>query len=73
MDRETFDSTLRSFQHRTPFRPFVVSLLNGDQVFVDQPEFLAVRDGLGLFAGPEHEVAVFDYEGVVAVCEGSNP
>lgn len=67
MDRETFDSTIRTFKHRTPFRPFTISLVNGERVEVDHPEALVVRDGVGLFAGPGGVPAVFDYEGVAQI------
>jgi hypothetical protein len=67
MDRETFESTIRTFKHRTPFRPFTVSLVNGERVEVDHPDTLVVRDGVGLFVGPGGVPAVFDYEGVAQV------
>ena len=49
VDRNTFDSTMRTFKHRTPFRPFTVSLVNGDRLEVDHSDALVVRDGVGLF------------------------
>ena len=67
MDRETFDATIRTFKHRTPFRPFTVSLVNGERLEVDHPEALVVRDGVGLFVGPGGIPAVFDYEGVAQI------
>ena len=67
MDRDTFDSTIRTFKHRTPFRPFTVSLVNGERLEVDHPDALAVRDGVGLFVGPSRVPAVFDHEGVAQV------
>ncbi len=67
MDRDTFDTTIRTFKQRTPFRPFTVSLVNGERVEVDHPEALVVRDGVGLFVGPGGVPAVFDYEGVAQI------
>ena len=67
MDRDTFDNTIRTFKHRTPFRPFTISLVNGDRLEVDHPEAFAVRDGVGLYVGPGGVPAVFDHEGVVQV------
>lgn len=67
MDRDTFDSTIRKFKDRRPFRPFTISLVNGERVEVDHPDALAVRDGVGLFAGPGGIPAVFDYEGVAQI------
>jgi hypothetical protein len=67
VDRETFDSTILTFKHRTPFRPFTVSLVNGERLEVDHPDALAVRDGVGLFVGPGGGPAMFDHEGVAQV------
>lgn len=67
MDRDTFDNTIRTFKHRTPFRPFTVSLVNGERLEVVHPDALAVRDGVGLFVGPGGVPAVFDHEGVAQV------
>jgi len=67
VDRDTFDDTIRSFKHRTPFRPFTISLVNGKRLEVDHPEAFVVRDGVGLFVAPGGVPAVFDHEGVVQV------
>ncbi len=67
MDRETFDATIRSFRHRTPFRPFAVSLVNGERLEVDYPDALVVRDGVAIFVGPGGVPAIFDREGVAQV------
>jgi len=67
MDRDTFESTVRTFKNQKPFRPFTISLVNGERVEVDHPDALVVRDGVGLFAGPGGIPAVFDHEGVAQV------
>jgi hypothetical protein len=67
IDRDTFDSTIREFKHRTPFRSFTVAMVNGDRLEVDHPDALAVRDGVALFAGPGGVPVVFDHEGVSQV------
>jgi hypothetical protein len=67
MDRNTFDSTIRTVKRRSPFRPFTVAMVNGDRLEVDHPDALAARDGVALFAGPGGVPVVFDYEGVSQV------
>jgi hypothetical protein len=64
MDRETFDATIRTFKHRAPFRPFTVSLVNGERLEVDHPDAIAVRDGVGMFVGPGGTPSIFDHERV---------
>ena len=64
MERNTFDSTIRSFRDRTTFHPFTVALVNGDRFEVDHPEAIVVRDGVALYVGPGGVPVVFDHEGV---------
>ncbi len=67
MDRETFDQTIRMFKHRAPFRPFTVVMQNGGRREGDDPDALAIRDGLAMFAGPGGSPSIFDHEGVSRV------
>jgi hypothetical protein len=67
MDRDTLDNTIRTFKHRTPFRPFTVAMVNGGRLEVDHPDAIVVREGVGLFVGPGGVPAVFDHEGVSQV------
>ena len=64
MDRDTFDGSIRALKHRTPFRPFTVSMVNGERLEVDHPDVLAVRDGVALFVSPGRVPVIFDHEGV---------
>ncbi len=67
MDRNTFDSTIRTFKHRKPFEPFTVAMVDGDRVEVDHPEAIVVRDGVALYVAPRGIPVIFDHEGVSQV------
>ena len=67
MERDTFTETIRTFKHRTPFRPFTVVTVSGNRHEVDHADALAVNDGVALFAGPGGVPVIFDYEGVSEV------
>lgn len=67
MDRETFNATIRGFKHRAPFRPFTVSLVNGERLEIDHPDALVVREGVAVFVGPGGVPSLFDHEGVAQV------
>jgi len=67
MDRDTFDSTIRAFKQRKPFRPFTVAMANGDRLEIDYPEALAIREGVALFVAPGGVPVIFDHEGVSQV------
>ena len=66
MDRNTFDSTIRAFKNRTPFRPFTVELIGGHRFEVDHPGALVVRDGVAVFISPSTNLGIM---GVAINCE----
>ena len=67
MDRTLFDDTILAYKRRKPFRPFTIALLDGEQVEVDHPEALLVRDGIALHLGPNRVPSIFDHEGVTRI------
>jgi hypothetical protein len=64
MDPGHFERSLRAFRRRTPFRPFVVALVNGDRFQVDLPEALVLRDGVAVFIAAGGVPTLFDQETV---------
>jgi hypothetical protein len=64
MDLGDFEQFVRAFQRRTPFRPFVVCLVNGDRFQVDHPEALVIRDGVAVFIAAGGVPTLFDHESV---------
>jgi hypothetical protein len=64
VDPANFDRSLRAFQHRAPFRPFTVALVNGDRFRVDHPEALVIRDGVAVFVEAGGQPWLFDHESV---------
>lgn len=71
MVAETFAQALRAFARRTPFKPFVVELVDGERVLVEHPEALAFRGGTAVFISPRNEFSLFDHEGVADVKDQS--
>ncbi len=67
MTSEHFQTTIRAFQHRTPFRPYIVELVSGDRIVLDHPEALVVRGGVGVFVSAAGAPSIFDHEGVSQV------
>jgi hypothetical protein len=58
-------NSLRAFQTRKPFKPFVVEFVDGDRVVVEHPE--AVRydgNGTAVHFGRRGEITLFDHDGV---------
>jgi hypothetical protein len=71
MTAEHFQTTIRAFQRRTPFKPYIVELVSGDRVEVDHPEALVIRGGVGVFVDASGAPAIFDHEGVSQILAGS--
>ena len=71
MTVDHFQTTIRAFQRRSPFKPYVVELVSGDRVQVDHPEALVIRGGVGVFVNAAGEPAIFDHEGVSQICSES--
>lgn len=64
----TMVETLRKVLRRKPFRPFTVTLADGDHIEINHPEAVIVpridlvmgmdRLGVGFYFGPEHFVSI---------------
>jgi hypothetical protein len=67
MTSDHFQPTIRAFQRRAPFGPYVVVLVSGDRIVVDHPEALVVRGGVGVFVSASGAPTIFDHEGVSQV------
>ncbi len=72
MTADHFQTTIRAFQRRTPFGPYVVELVSGDRVRVDHPEALVIRGGVAVFVNAAGAPVIFDHEGVSQVFADSD-
>jgi hypothetical protein len=72
MTTDHFQTTIRAFQRRTPFHPYVVELVSGDRVQVDHPETLVIRAGVGVFVNASGAPAIFDHERVSQIFAASD-
>jgi hypothetical protein len=64
MTAEHFQTAIRAFQRRNPFKSYVVELVSGDRVHVDHPEAPVIRGGVGVYVNASGAPAIFDHEGV---------
>jgi len=71
MTLDHFQTTIRAFQRRAPFKPYVVELVSGDRITVDHPEALVVRGGVAVFVNTTGAPTIFDHEGVSQVIASS--
>ena len=66
MSTDQFENTLRRFLHCEPFQPFVVELLDGRRIEVDQPR-VVFGGGAASFFTPGYELVEFACEDVRAM------
>jgi len=67
-----FQTTIRAFRRRTPFKTYAVELVSGDRVRVDHPEALVIRAGVGVFVNVSGAPTIFDHEGVSQIFASSD-
>ena len=67
MDRNTFTGSLDVLAKRVPFRPFTITLVNGQQYEIDYPGAINYRAGTGVYISPGGIPVIFDYEGVAQI------
>jgi hypothetical protein len=67
MTKEVFEQTLRDLVRRDPVRPFVVELVNGTRIEIDDPKAVAFADGAAGFLSSSFELIPFSCEDVRAI------
>jgi len=65
MKQRTFATTLRAYQIRKPFKPFLVELASGTIIDVRHPEGLISQNGAAVYMDGDGSITIFDAEGVV--------
>jgi hypothetical protein len=64
MTKRIFETTLKAYQIRKPFKPFFVELVSGSIVEVSHPEGLISQSGAAVYIDPNGEITIFDAQGV---------
>jgi hypothetical protein len=64
MTKRIFETTLRSYQVRQPFRPFAIELTSGSILTIRHPEAVHTYAGAAAFIEPDGAVTIFDAQGV---------
>jgi hypothetical protein len=64
MKESNFQSALRAFVRRKPFKPFTVELVSGSRFVVDHPEAVALRGPVAVFIDSAGKYTLFDNTGV---------
>jgi len=66
MNQQEFEELLRFFLRREPFQPFVVELLDGRMIEVDQPR-VGFNGGAAGYVNASEELVFFECEEVRAI------
>jgi hypothetical protein len=69
MKEEAFERTLRGFNRRKPFKPFMVELASGSRLMIEHPEALIYRGRAAVYIDLESNITLFDNEGVTQLTD----
>jgi hypothetical protein len=72
MTPEHFETVIRAFQRRAPFRSYRVELVSGSRVDVDHPEALVVRNGIAVFLKGDGTPVFFDHESAAQITDAAS-
>jgi len=64
MNKRVFETTLKSYQIRRPFKRFVIQLTSGSSFTVKHPEAILTYTGAAVYIEPDGAVTLFDAQGV---------
>lgn len=64
MTKRIFETTLKAYQIRKPFKPFVVELMSGSLLEVRHPEGLVSYAGAAVYIDRDGAITIFDVPGV---------
>ena len=69
MTKEAFEKSLRSFQKRKPFKPFMIELTSGSTLQINHPEAVATYAGAAVHLSPDRDYTMFDADRVAKVMD----
>jgi hypothetical protein len=64
MNADHFDEAITTLLERSPFQVFKVELNTGEQIEIDHPRAISIRDGRAVFLGPGTTLHIFDHQSV---------
>jgi hypothetical protein len=67
MNRPDFESVIKQKISAQPFVPFVVELLTGERVSIEDPKAFRCQGGAAAYAPIDGQLDIFDYRSVRAV------
>ncbi len=67
MQREEMESELRTRRWAVPKKPYVIELINGERIEIDDPEAVAFDGGAGGFINAQGEPIDFECEEIVRI------
>ena len=69
MTQRVFETSLRAFQIRQPFKPFIIELHSGGEILVPHTEAVVTQSGSAVHFAPDGGITVFDARSVNQLCD----
>ena len=73
MEAASFEQALRRLRNAEPFRPFVIRLIEGELILVDEPLGLAFSGGTGAFIAGSGDMSFFKADQIEFIQELADP
>lgn len=64
MNKRIFETTLKAYQIRRPFKPFAIELTSGSVITVRHREALVTHAGAAVYFAQDGAISIFDANGV---------
>lgn len=64
MTQRVFETSLKAFQIRRPFKPFVIELHSGTAIVVNHPEAVITQAGAAVHITKDGDITLFDARSV---------
>jgi hypothetical protein len=73
MTLKHFTASLWAFNHRRPFKSYMIELVSGGRILVSHPETVFLRGELWEYISPERGHHLFENESVVQLLDVPKP
>ena len=70
MTKKVFETSLRAYQVRQPFKPFEIELKSGSALTIRHPEAIVTFGGAAVFIDTDLTITMFDADGVGKLSDG---
>jgi hypothetical protein len=73
MTKRIFETCLKAYQIRKPFKPFFIELVSGTVILVPHPEAVVTHRGAAVYFAPDGAITLFEASSVSRMLDARAP